>query len=90
MRIITRKYKVYKFAELQKSVQDKVINEEIKFIMEATPYESMSPDMQRAVDKAESMRTPWFAGNYIWDYCKDEIMESVDSREYLINGNVSP
>lgn len=48
----------------------------------------MSPSMKRAVDKSESMHTPWFMGSYIAEYAMDEIIAYVKTQSYLINGDI--
>ena len=82
MKTITRKYKVYEFDELSEDAKNKAIDDEINFYINAIPYEDMSSDMKRAVDKSESMFTPWFVGSYLLDYCKNEIIESIKLNDY--------
>lgn len=78
---------VYKFNELSEKAQTVAINGFINFMMDIG-YESLSPAMKKAVDKAESMRTPWFIGSYIWEYAKDEVLDGVKQYEYHKNGEV--
>ena len=73
---------VYNFEELPSLSQEVAINKHIRFIMECQPYDEMSENMKKAVDKAESLQTPWFTGGYIYDYCKDEIIEEIKLNEY--------
>lgn len=79
---VTRNYEVYTFDELSPEAQGKAIGDQIAFELEVTPYEEMSESMKKAVDKAEKMQTPWFTGEYVWDYCKDEIIENIKLNEY--------
>lgn len=88
MTIVTKTYKVYSFIELSDDVKSKVINDYINFILEVISYDKMSIDMKKAIDKANSMQTPWFAGSYIYEYCLNEIMENVNQYEYLENGDI--
>lgn len=88
MKTVTKTYNVYSFEELSKIAQDEVINNYINFYTEVIPYEDISDDMKKAVNKAESMQTPWFTGSYIYEYCLEEIMEGVKSYEYLENGDI--
>ena len=88
MNIITKTYNVYGFNELSETAQGKVMNEYLKFILEVIPYEDMSNNMKKAIDRANSMHTPWFTGSYIYDYCLDELIESINSYEYLENGDI--
>ena len=88
MRVVTKKFKVFKFKELSQQAKEKAINEEVRFYLEAVNYDEMTPKMKEAIDEAERMQTPWFAGEYIWDYCKDDILKVLNSYEYLENGQV--
>lgn len=88
MKIIIKKYQVYEYDELTKDAQNKVINDHIKWIIECIPYDKLSLDMKRAVDKSESMQTPWFVGSYIYEYAMNEILEYVKTQSYLINGDI--
>ena len=88
MKTITKTIEVYEFNELSASAKMEVINEHINFLLEVTYYEDMSENMQRACNKAESMKTPWFTGSYVFDYCIDEIMENVNEYSYLIDGSI--
>jgi len=87
MRTVTTKTNVYKFDELSEKVQSIVINEHIEFILE-DETEFLSPNVLRAIEDAEKMRTPWFTGEYILEYARDEVMESVRENEYLITGEI--
>ena len=88
MNIITKTYNVYGFNELSDDVKSKVMNEYLKFILEVTSYDEMSIGMKKAIDRANSMHTPWFTGSYVYEYCSDELMESVNQYEYLENGDI--
>ena len=72
------KIKVYKYNELSETVKTKIINNTINFFLEL-PYENLSEKMKKAVDKAESLYTPWFSGSYIWEYARDEIITQMMS-----------
>lgn len=86
MKQVTKVYDVYDFDELGEKVKEKVINNCIQFFVECYDYDSLSPAMQKAVDKAERMQTPWFIGSYIWDYAESEILEECKSFEYFEDG----
>ena len=87
MRIKTTKTKVYGFEELSQKAKDKAINDHINFLMKVTQYEEASDNYKKALDKAEATKTPWFAGEYIWEYCKDEILQSIEMNHYEFNEN---
>lgn len=89
----TVRLKVYKFEGLSEIAQSKVINREIDFMIEYeydTHYAD-SPGFKKAMDKAESLKTPWFAASYVYEYCAADILESLSdpdsTREYLENGD---
>jgi len=89
MKIITKIMEVYEFSELNEDAKKKVINNYINFLLEALPYEDMSENMKKACDKAEHMRTPWFTGSYIFDYCIDELQETLQNcYEFLADGSI--
>lgn len=88
MTIVTKTYKVYEYNELIPNIQNKIKNNYINWIINHIPYEKLSDNMKRAVDKANSMQTPWFTGSYIYEYCLDEIIKSINSYEYLVNGDI--
>jgi len=73
---------------LTQGIQDKVISKEIDNILKYSNYDDMSFKMKKACDKSEQMQTPWFAGSYIYDYCKDEIIESLKGYQFLENGGI--
>jgi hypothetical protein len=85
MKTITKNFEVYSFDELKKDAQNKVINDTVGFIME-TGF--LTPDIKKAVKMADDMRTPWFTGEYIWDYAKEDVLEIVKDYEYLVDGNI--
>ena len=74
--------KVYKFDELTQEAQDVAINDHINFMLEVTEYEQASDNFKKAIDTAEAMQTPWFAGSYVYEYCKDEVIENIKINEY--------
>jgi hypothetical protein len=82
MRIKTTETKVYKFDELSQEAKDRAINDMIRFEIEVTPYDELSDNFKKAVDKAEEMRTPWFTGSYVYEYCLPEIIETIKANEY--------
>lgn len=88
MRIVTKHYEVYSFNELNHTAREKAINDAIMFYIECVPFENMSNDMQRAINEADDMKTPWFVGSYIFEYCKDEILEFCSDYDYLENGKI--
>jgi hypothetical protein len=88
MQKITKEYTIYEFDELDKEAQDYAIDSLISLYIKCMPYDEMSPDMKKACTKAEEMKTPWFTGEYIWEYCEDEIMEELKRHTYYEDGKV--
>jgi hypothetical protein len=87
----TIEVKVYKFNELSEESKNKAINGYITFLLETYTEEFASDELRRAVNDSESMRTPWFAGEYVWDYCKDEILYDLNhnQEEYYEDGSIA-
>jgi len=88
MRTITKKFKVYKFDELDKKGKEKAINDEIQVILDLYDPDSASPKVKKAVEKADRLHTPWFAGSIIWEMCEKEILETLRDEEFYENGKV--
>ncbi len=83
----------YEFNELPQEAKDKAIADQIEFWMEAREYDEETPgNYEKAIDKAEQMQTPWFTGSYIYEYCKDELVEEIEINEYLFDeaGEILP
>lgn len=90
MRTIVKKINVYKFNELNKESQDKVISDYIDFVVDTTDFDEISKNsnLYKAFKKANEMRTPWFLGSYIWQLCEKQILKEVNKYEYLENGEI--
>ena len=81
---------LYSYDELSPMAQSTAANEHINSMLE-DDISFLSPAAQKAVEKAEAMRTPWFAGEYIWEVCKHEIIDELKARgeAFRANGKVS-
>ena len=87
MKTVSVVYEVYDFDELEEIARTKAINSEIQFQLEMA--DDNSPlDIKRAIDEAERMLTPWFAGGYIWDYAHDLIIDNCRGYDYLSDGSI--
>ena len=75
-----------KFDELTEEQQAEAVKLAEEQLLEAIVYEGIhfddeanGNDLQARIDaafaKAERMQTPWYAGNYIMDTCKEDIHE---------------
>ena len=88
MRIIP--VECYKFDELSEDAKQFAIEETINFILECFDYEEQSENIQKAIDEAEKMRTPWFTGSYVWDYAEEEVLSLCQNNEYTKDGRLFP
>jgi len=88
MKIITKTIEVYGFSELGNDAKKQAINDCIHCMLEDIEYDNMTENMRKAIGKAENMKTPWFAGSYVYEYCLNEIMENVNGYSYLIDGSI--
>ena len=79
-------YKVYQFDELSEEAKLKATNDEIKNTLEHG-YDELTTNQKRAVDEAEELLTPWFVGEYMWQYAKDEIEDLCRMNDYLEDGS---
>ena len=45
-------------------------------------------NLYRAFKESEKMQTPWFLGQYIWEYCEKQILKTLKSHKYYENGGL--
>ena len=86
-------YEAYEFKDLDETAKEKVISEHINFWIDIKEMNKENPgNFERAVKDAERNRTPWFLGSYIYDYCKEEIIDEIKASNYLFDksGNILP
>jgi len=82
----------YEFNNLSKEAKEKVNNDTISFLLDTYDGNYDSENMKKAISKSEYMKTPWFAGEYVWEYCKEEIKEMLEINKYLFDeeGEILP
>ena len=81
----------YEFKDLCQHAQDRVLNRQIEFWMETREYIEEHPgNFEKAIDEANSIQTPWFTGSYILEYCKEELIEELESLLFDHNGDELP
>lgn len=93
IKLKTNEIKAYEFKDLSEEVQEKVIMDHANFWLEVRQYDEKNKgNFEKAIDKAEEMKTPWFTHEYIYKYCKDEIIEEIKANKYLFDkkGNILP
>jgi phosphodiesterase/alkaline phosphatase D-like protein len=91
MKTVTKTYKVYKFDELSDKAQTRAIIDEVNHFANTIDWscEEYIPDyVQKAIDKSEEMKTPWFFGDYIYEYGKDMIALQLEDYEFYESGEI--
>ena len=100
MRTVTIEKQVFKYAELNEEAQEVVQNDTCTFFVEILCQQALDKKeakeklddfekrLVKAYKKSEEMRTPWFIGEYIVEYCEAEILEVCNDYEYDENGNI--
>ena len=88
MRVVTKEYEVYKYNELTDDAKNKAMSDYIESLIEIMPFEEFSHDSNfyKAYKKAEEMKTPWFIGEYIYEYCKEELERDLNEYWFLTDG----
>lgn len=87
-KIVTKQFEVFTFDELEDQARHRAINDEINFMVEFTNYDQAGPEIKKAIDKAEQIQTPWFIGEYVFEYCKADILEALKGMSFLENGQI--
>jgi len=90
MKTITKQVNIYKFDELDEKTQNKIITDYITFWLDTIDFEKLNKNtnLYKAIKQCEKMQTPWFIHQYVFDYCKKQILKIVKSYEYLANGEM--
>ena len=84
------KMKIYKFNELSQGAQNKVINKTIDIIIDTTDFENLhkNSNLYKAYNECRRLQTPWFLHQYIYDYCKKNIISICKTYEYFADGGI--
>ena len=90
METIIKKINIYKYDELEETAKNRVINEYIEAIILTTDFSMLDKrsNLYRAFKESEKMQTPWFLGQYIWEYCEKQILKTLKSHKYYENGGL--
>lgn len=73
----TKEFEFFTYDELSKEAQDRAMNDLINFWIDCLDCNNGSDNFRKAIDKSNSMQTPWFVGEYIYEYCKDELLSEM-------------
>jgi hypothetical protein len=89
MRTVTKTIEVFKFHELDGNAVLKARTDVLRFFLDLD-YDTLTPCFQKAIDKAEKMKTPWFAHEYIneCEECREIMQAMLEDYEYLKTGEV--
>ena len=88
MKTITKTIEVYEFNELSEEAKDKAIKEHVDYLIDIDwNYEEYIPGyVQEAMERSEEMETPWFFGQYIYQYGQEYIVQELQDHDFLITG----
>lgn len=85
---VTETKELYTYSELTVPAQFTAINQLVNAWIDMPPL--VPEDAQEAYDKAgrdaERMQTPWFFGEYIYDYCREQIMRELNEGYFTKDG----
>lgn len=85
---------IYRFNDLDTDAKNRALNEEIKFIIEYVDLERLDdnyavyPNLKKAYDECEKMKTPWFLGQYIYEYSGQFIQTTLQDLYYFKKNGV--
>lgn len=79
-----------KYRELSKEAKEKAICDRIELWIDTIPIDKVShhSNYYRAYKESERMRTPWFFGEYIYEYCKNQLEKELRGLEFSEDGTV--
>lgn len=87
----TKNVELIEFDELSDEVQKGIINDTIQLIIDTTNFEKLNKNtkLYKAYKACEKMKTPWFLGQYIWEYCKKMVLKACRRRLYSEDGSIA-
>jgi hypothetical protein len=80
MKTITKTFNLYEFEELNITAQEIAIYNHIMFELETMDEKSW---LYHCMVEMENQQTPWFTSTHIYDKHKDDIIETIETNEYL-------
>ena len=85
-RIAVKKTEVFKLDELSEEAKENAISDQIEFwietLQDTIDQGLCSDNLQKAINEAERLKTPWFLGSIIYEYCEAELIEEIKINEY--------
>ena len=87
----TKIIELIEFDELSDEVQESVIDDTIRFIIDTTDFDKLNKNtkLYKAYKACEKMSTPWFLGQYIWEYCKKMVLKTCKGWLYSEDGTIA-
>lgn len=69
--------KLMDFNKLSQESQNRIISEVITTIIDTTEFDQLHKNskLYKAYRDCAKMKTPWFLGEYIWEYCKSMVLK---------------
>jgi hypothetical protein len=85
---VTETIELYTFSELSEQAQLHAINKLVYAWVEMPDLvtEDAQEGYNKAIRDSERMQTPWFFGEYVYDYCKPQIMQVLEECYYQKDG----
>ena len=86
---MTKEIKIYKFNWLSEENKSDLITEYINQIILFTDFTEINKNsnLYKAYKKSNEMKTPWFLGCYIWDFCQKQIIRDLKQFCYFVVNN---
>lgn len=90
MKTIVKEYHIFKYNELCDDAKERAIYNYIDDMANDINWDTINKNsnLYKAIKKAESMQTPWFTYNYIYEYCEKEIMKNIRKLEFYEDGGL--
>ena len=87
----TKIVELIEFNELSDEVQESIIDDTIRYIIDTTNFEKLNKNtkLYKAYKDCEKNKTPWFLGQYIWEYCKKMVLKECRRWSYSEDGSIA-
>lgn len=83
-----RTIELIEFRKLNEDAQDKVIGMWVQNLIDTTDFTKLrrNSKLYKAYKECERMQTPWFLGEYVYEYCEPMIMKICKQYLYTADG----